>query len=392
MRFFFRYSVARAQIAIIISLALLVFLQSDAGKAGFGIFQVNKVGAGAACTTNGSDGFAGAPIATVQYPTLLSGLMTTPSWCVPGVGYAVGYPAATVLKDPLTITHCSAPLTPNPCQRVDIMTVEVGAGVTLDGYDFSLSGGWVVDIEDTPVTIKNSNFLTGSHNLAPITESAAGCDVTLTNNVIDAAGLNGSSTGSPINLTGGTGTCTVIIEYNWIKNAFADHIDIYFQGTSNTDIIKYNVMENNGIGGVSAHGDIMAFCGAQASITVDYNLYLFSDSNVVTNGIGFGHSSNCSATLGAITVNNSVYIVQAGSGTPGDFIASSGFSPPTAGKSDVNSLAINNNYWAPGSTPSFYTCNVGTTGTDSGNGAISYTGNLNMNTGAAAIANGSTTC
>ena len=50
-----------------------------------------------------------------------------------------------------------------------IVTVS-GSNVTLDGYDFSLNGGWQVNIVNhaNNVTIQNNYFKVGTNNQIPI--------------------------------------------------------------------------------------------------------------------------------------------------------------------------------------------------------------------------------
>ena len=107
------------------------------------------------------DGSANAPAGTPQLPNLLNGYKDPPPWEVAGVDYAVGIPSGTVLKNPATISMAGVTVdTSNDTVYV------TGNNVTLNGYDFSLNGGWEVYIEDgaSNTLIENSNFLVGSND------------------------------------------------------------------------------------------------------------------------------------------------------------------------------------------------------------------------------------
>ena len=87
------------------------------------------------------DGSAGAPAGTPELPNLLNGYASIPQWEVAGVDYAVGVPTGTALKDPSTISMAGVSV--NTTTRVVDIT---GSNITLNGYDFSLHGGYVIYI------------------------------------------------------------------------------------------------------------------------------------------------------------------------------------------------------------------------------------------------------
>ncbi|MBN9043657.1 MAG: hypothetical protein J0H38_20600, partial [Rhizobiales bacterium] len=103
--------------------------------------------------------FALAAYARPSFPGLLDGYAVRPSWSVAGVDYDVGVPSGTTLKDPSTIKMSGVSVNAS----AHIITVS-GSNVTLDGYNFSLGGGWQVNVVNnaTNVTIQNSYFKVGS--------------------------------------------------------------------------------------------------------------------------------------------------------------------------------------------------------------------------------------
>src|SRR4051812_12397732 len=88
-----------------------------------------------------ADGFASAPIGTPQFSNLLNGYAVRPDWSVAGVDYYVGAPSGTALKNPATISTSGVSVNAG----AHIITVS-GSNVMLDGYDFSLNGGWQINI------------------------------------------------------------------------------------------------------------------------------------------------------------------------------------------------------------------------------------------------------
>src|SRR5262245_49447318 len=98
------------------------------------------------------DGSANAPAGAPQLPNLFSGYALRPPWEVAGVNYAVGYEPSTALNNPATISM------PGVSVNTTNKTITVtGNNVTLDGYDFSLNGGWGVVVQGANTTILNSS-------------------------------------------------------------------------------------------------------------------------------------------------------------------------------------------------------------------------------------------
>lgn len=137
-----------------------------------------------------ADGSQNAPIGNAQLPRLLDVYSNRAPWKVAGVDYAVGidrslYPLDANLKDPSSASLPSG-VTRDGASKV--FTVS-GNNVTLDGWDFSLNGGWSVLPNDcSNLTISNCNFKVGSTLNRFVVTGNIGTFVnglTLKNNVFD---------------------------------------------------------------------------------------------------------------------------------------------------------------------------------------------------------------
>src|SRR6266542_4367378 len=107
--------------------------------------------------TTYDDGSANASAGTPQEPNLLAGYTVRPPWQVAGVDYAVG-PQSAPTKDPATISMAGV--------SVDTSTRTVtitGSNVTLDGYDFSLHGGYQLNVVGNNAVVQNCNFALGTN-------------------------------------------------------------------------------------------------------------------------------------------------------------------------------------------------------------------------------------
>src|SRR4029077_13281909 len=124
----------------------------------------------------------------------LNGYAVRPSWNVAGVDYAVGYSAGTVLKDPETITtDTSATFYRDEANHYIVINAD---NVVLDGWNFSLEGGWTVRAYNANnPTIENSYFKVGANGGVPISllgraNGYTGDGATIINNVIDGSSIN----------------------------------------------------------------------------------------------------------------------------------------------------------------------------------------------------------
>jgi hypothetical protein len=276
------------------------------------------------CMTDGNDGFAGAPIAPIQYPTTISRYKTRPPWCVAGVGYAVGIPAAQQLSDPFPSGSLASGILsvggsyPNPPNHVLVFTANAA---TIEGWDFSLEGGWTVVLQANNLTLQNNNFKVGQNLRPPIFIDANALNPTIKNNVIDGNAANINPAGGLIQGTnGGTGCGLVTIQYNWIKNAYYQHMQLGACGgpTQTDHVIKYNILEMAGYGApFGAHGDVIQEVSSTTgnpvlhSLTANYNLVLQNDpaGGWATQGFSIPYSGGNTLTFGAIDASNNVFLI-----------------------------------------------------------------------------------
>ena len=193
-----------------------------------------------------------------QLPHLMSGYPVRPTWPVAGVDYHVGTPTGFAPKSPVTISISG--LSVDPTNH----TVTVyGSDVILDGYDFSLDGGWgiIVSSRTSRLTVKNSYFKVGKNNLIPI-DAYRGGVVELTSNTFDGGGSNGTTVNNMFK--SGTGAT---IRYNRFTNIPDDAINIVNNGRF---VIQYNLFDNLGFG--DFHTDaIQSFFSQVDGLIVEYN-------------------------------------------------------------------------------------------------------------------------
>lgn len=290
--------------------------------------------------------------------TLLNGYAATPTTSVAGVDYAVGVPAGTVLKDPSTISMAGVSV-----DTVDHIININGSNVTLNGYDFSLNGGWQVSVNSgSNNTIENSNFAVGSNNQTPIYISSAASNTTIQNNNISGAGQSAQM------LVAADGAGTTTIQNNYIHDAYGQDIVMSSDVGGEHWLVQNNVIANAGEGFNSgAHGDWIQtynLPGANtASFVVNSNTFLqtIPISEGRTQGIA-AFSSNSGADSGG---------VQTESFTNNTFIANNGAYVNYAIILDTARLigtgTIANNY--------FDTTNIGSA--NGGGGGYEYVGAYN---------------
>ncbi len=209
------------------------------------------------------DGFANAPICAIQYPSLLDGYAHAPTWHVAGVDYCAGYPAATALKDPATIAISGVAI--NTSSKLVTIT---GNNVTLDGYDFSLAGGWGVVVNGGGALIQNSRFKAGANRNKPILGGVASANLT-----VRYCSIDGNNDASISGLIEQRGSGTLTIEYAWLRNAGGDIVQFHTGGQSATGVLRFNVIENAGMA-PGAHGDYTEWLDGPYSATIVYNTTL----------------------------------------------------------------------------------------------------------------------
>ena len=211
------------------------------------------------------DGAANAPAGAPQLPGLLSGYAVRPAWQVAGVDYAVGVPTGMALKDPTVAANLPAGVT---IDTVNHVVNILGNNVTLNGFDFSLHGGYGIVIQPGTTgttTIENCNFSMGaSEPVAIMADSTNVGNLTVVDCSFNGNQMNipsvqppplGTGLGSAIEYNG---TGTFIAQYNYIHDMPADGIDLG-NGTV-TPTIQYNVFQGLGYT-PGSHPDAIQFVG-----------------------------------------------------------------------------------------------------------------------------------
>jgi hypothetical protein len=294
-----------------------------------------------------NDGSANASVGSPQHSNLLDSYgANRPAWDVAGVDYHVGVPEGLALKNPATISMAGVSV--NATTKIVTVT---GNNVTLDGYDFSLSGGWQVSVQAANTTITNSNFLIGSNNLAPIISTAAASNMTVSYCTIDGAGKD-PGWGGLISYRGNGFT----VEQSWLKNAGGDMIQQIDGGANSTVVIQHNLIENGGLAS-GAHGDYTQLAGGPFNVAINYNTTM--QNGGTTQGLMTEYVAS-----GEIGNNTMV-------GNPSYFVSVDNSSIKTT-------VTVHDNYYDAGGYGFVYP----NSGPDDGNAKSIYIHNVNMKNGA----------
>ena len=239
--------------------------------------------------TNGgsfyNDGKANAPSGTPQYYGLFTDSTGTaggipngnpnapyahrPPWNVAGADYTVGidrslYPTNANLKNPT-----GAPLTSGlntalfnlGCRlsgtTITSSSANGGDNTTIDGWDFSL-GGYLLQIDSSGVTVSNNNFLNTNGTATVVGCSGNVGNFTFTKNIVDQNKVAGTTAGACAFDSSSSGG-TILVNYNWIKNAWAEAFTFGFDADNVSLDCQFNLIENAGWGfdptSGSIHGD-----------------------------------------------------------------------------------------------------------------------------------------
>jgi hypothetical protein len=206
------------------------------------------------------DGSAEAPRGAPQLPTLLSDYAARPPWAVAGVEYLVGYPAHTVLKDPLTIGNVGVSV--DAAHGIVYVT---GSNVTLDGYDFATAGGYGIVVQSgvSETVIQDCNFRVGSNHLVPIHAGTQVGNLTVQYNTIDGGAGQDEKVWALVNYNG---SGTFVAKFNSFFDAPADAID--FSAGSMATIVKYNLFVNLGTA-QGSHPDAVQYAGVHSTHSVE---------------------------------------------------------------------------------------------------------------------------
>ncbi|MCG2645820.1 MULTISPECIES: Ig-like domain-containing protein, partial [Bradyrhizobium] len=258
-----------------------------------------------------ADGSSSAHSGTPQLASLLDSYAVRPPWQVAGVDYAVGVPAGTALKDPSVAANLPAGVSIDAANHVVNI---LGNNVTLDGFDFSKSGGWTVVIKPGTTgttTIENCNFSLGANQPVAIDAGSSNVgNLTVLNCSFDGNQMNipsvqpppaGTGLGAAINYNG---TGTFIAKYNYIHDMPADGIDLG-NGTV-TPTIQYNVFEGLGYT-PGSHPDPIQFVGDVVNnAMIAYNT-IYQPQGVEPNE-GLAVQAQLGSTITNTTIANNVII------------------------------------------------------------------------------------
>jgi hypothetical protein len=247
------------------------------------------------------DGSAGAPPGTPQLAGELAGYPARPPWEVAGINYAVG-PHFAPTKDPAKITLPGV-LVNNTSHVVTI----AGNNVTIDGYDFSLHGGYTVRVQGNNDTISNSKFAIPTISAVYLV-SGPGSNLTLEYDSLDGT-TNNSAESSLIGFSGSN----ITLKYNYFKN-FAQHVLEMVQSPGQTSdlVYEYNLIQN-GAKIPGSHLNYLQFAsGTIINPVVEFNTSIQTPQ--VSSGEGYQFYLNNGGTISNATF---AYNTMIATGAPG---------------------------------------------------------------------------
>jgi hypothetical protein len=293
-----------------------------------------------------------------QLPDLLAGYVARPAWQVAGVDYAVGVSAGTALKDPATLAMAGVSV-----DAADHTVYVTASGVTLDGYDFGLAGGYAVVINSgvTNTVIENSHFLVGANDQVPIQAGSGVGNLTVQNCTIDGGSRTDPAAYTLIEYNG---TGDFVSQYNMFENAPADAID--FSAGRLTYAVDNNVFVNLGTN-PGAHPDtVQNIADVATNSTFDFNT-IYQPNGSGEQGIQLDSYGGSSITNSRVENNT---VVAKGPSLTMSYDIAVGQTP---GDNTTSGALISNNYIdASGAYGPFYP----PSGSD-----LTFVDNVNLDTG-----------
>lgn len=266
-----------------------------------------------------NDGSAAASAGPPRFPHLLDGYMVRSSCYVAGVDYNVGLPAGTVLKDPL-VNGALAPALVALGGRADIgshaITFTGVNNAVIDGWDFSLEGGWQLSINQNNATIQNCNFKVGANKNRFILSDYGPNNLTVAYNNLDGGGVATAVSGQGLIATGAQGT--TLLQYNYLHDAFYQLVNSSpsnVTGSVSNQVFKYNLLMNAGLGqGSGAHGDwVQNYSGSPLvynNVDFEYNTFI-QNSNIpgaATQGLSILSSNGQKASALSEKFSNNTFV------------------------------------------------------------------------------------
>jgi hypothetical protein len=243
------------------------------------------------------DGAALAASDVAPYPALLGGYVVRPPWKSAGIDYAVGAPSGMSLKDPAAILISGVSVdTANHLVEVS------GNDITLDGYDFSLNGGWSVHVSGSNVRLLNSVFIeTSSQADSAIVGEVGSKNLYVANSTIDGGG----GVVDPVH----RGLITMLgdgltVERCWLKNAARSVVDgSWGAGLSGSVTVRYNLIENSGRLGVA--GAYMLGLGPKGATNVRF---VYNVSRETAGGQSAGLAFFNNGPVDSLEIGNNVML------------------------------------------------------------------------------------
>lgn len=297
-----------------------------------------------------------------QMPNLFAGYsIRPPAGTVPGVDFYVGCPSTAVLKNIATATLPSG-VTRNTSTR----TIQVAnANTVLDGWDFSVNGGYSIIVNATGVTITNSKFVGGNTTGEPQIRFGQGSG-SANNGIVTFCTLDNTGMGGrnlPGVISQDSRYSGMRVENCYIKNGDSDGLAM--GGGQVT--FKNNFIENLGTGApAGAHPDIVQINSSTTTANtfdIQNNCAYSSATATTLNGIqGYMLDTNGGPSITGGVVSGNVIIGPANSYFLGNGSAS-------------GTVTYSNNYLHP------TTGDVGWARPGSASSHVIFSNNFNLRTG-----------
>jgi hypothetical protein len=251
-----------------------------------------------------SDGCAGAPTRTAQLPSILNGYAVRAPWNVVGVDYGAGLPTGTSLSDPTT----SPPAGCSYNSGTHTLTCS-GNNITVDSFDFTLHGGVKLNMGTaTGSVITKNSFSSGTNCVDPLIriDLPSNGTYTIKSNDVDGNGPTCSPAFETLLfVTGGGGTTTETIQYNYWRNAPSDVLQfVCTAGSARNQTVQFNVFQTVGTTS-GAHSDGTQWTACTSTPTVTFNTFYNNGGTVPAQPLHV-EAQLTSAITNAVVSNNTV--------------------------------------------------------------------------------------
>jgi hypothetical protein len=186
-------------------------------------------------------------------------------------------------------------------------------GVCTAGYDFSLEGGWQVDVVGRDVTIQCNRWTQYATGLMPLILEAQTVGAIIRYNIFNGNGTQDIQ-GYEGPLVKLCGTGLVVFEYNYVFNAYNDGVNACTPDSGIvTLVVRYNAIVNMGDAISDEHPDFLQLTGAGAGVfvnDVEYNLCYQPDAplNGGTQGLTLDPNVGGGVTFGKLTLSHNTLV------------------------------------------------------------------------------------